>query len=336
MQFAVLVVLLAVHIRKPAVPDLPLCIQRHISGQFKNCARIGIGGSAAICGSVPAVELVVLTGKGVDIQGSVHTDLKALRLHTAFATIGVEGDGVEHTCSCRVLCRISSILFSSHNLRAPAGEGVAVVLVRSLICAALEGRHGALQIIFLSYDLTINYPSDMCAGLRNFRALFQQFIADRAVGVASVTGCRKRCFDRIANLRLVAGSGDHFNSGDRCAANRAFDARRMTGLGAGSGLFRNCNRSMSSRVDCFSLGCIANCAGVGLDTGVLTGGSGRDLALIPAVALGGNSRAGAYFLAAILAVGVAGVAILGAGCVLRVADFGIFMVAGLGSSPHTV
>ena len=54
------------------------------------------------------------------------------------------------------------------------------------------------------------------------------------------------------------------------------------------------------------------------------------------MSLGGNSRAGAYFLAAILAVGVAGVAILGAGCVLRVADFGIFMIAGLGSSPHTV
>ena len=54
------------------------------------------------------------------------------------------------------------------------------------------------------------------------------------------------------------------------------------------------------------------------------------------MSLGENSRAGAYFLAAILAVGVAGVAILGAGCVLRVADFGIFMIAGLGSSPHTV
>ena len=327
LQFAVLVVLLAVHIRKPAVPDLPLCIQRHISGQFKNCALIGIGGSAAIGGGVPADELVALTSKGVGIQGSVHTDFKALRLHTAFAAVGIEGDGVEHTGSFRVLCRISSILFSSHNLRAPAGEGVAVVLVRSLICAALEGRHGALQIIFLSYDLTINYPSDMCAGLRNFRALFQQFIADRAVGVASVTGCRKRCFDRIANLRLVASSRDHFNSGDRCAANRAFDARRMTGLGAGSGLFRNFNRSMSSRVDCFSLGCIANCAGVGLDTDVLTGGSGRDLALIPAVVLGGNSRAGAYFLAAILAVGVAGVAGLGAGCFLGITKFCVLMCA---------
>ena len=163
LQLAVLVILSAVHIRKPAVPELPLCIQRRISGQFKNCALIGIGGSAAICDSVPADEIVALTGKGVGIQGSVHTDFKALRLHTALAAVGIEGDGVELTGSCRVLCRISGILFSNHNLRAPAGEGVAVVLVRSLICAALEGRHGALQIIFLIYDLTINYPSDMCA-----------------------------------------------------------------------------------------------------------------------------------------------------------------------------
>ena len=54
------------------------------------------------------------------------------------------------------------------------------------------------------------------------------------------------------------------------------------------------------------------------------------------MSLSGNDLAGAYFLAAILAVGVAGVAGHGAGCVLRVADFGIFMIAGLGSSPHTV
>ena len=51
--------------------------------------------------------------------------------------------------------------------------------------------------------------------------------------------------------------------------------------------------------------------------------------------LSGNSRAGAYFLAAILAVGVAGIAGHGAGCVIRVADFGIFMIAGLGNFPHT-
>ena len=411
LQFTVLVVLLAVHIRKPAVPELPLCIQRHISGQFKNCALIGIGSAAAIGGGVPADELVVLTGKAVGIQGSIHTDFKALRLHTAFAAVGIEGDGVEHTGSCRVLCRISGILFSNHNLRTPAGEGVAVVVVRILIRTFLEGRHGALQIIFLSYDLVINYPSDMCAGLRNFLALFQQFIADRAVGVAGVTGCRKRRFDLIANLRLVTGSRDHFlfnndfvadravlalgqtrfrtgrslchvndfgvtlgrnlglcngdliadravlalslagfgasrlnsrindlgmalgrdfflgneysiadgavlafgqtslsagwslccidyfcvagrrdlfHTGENRITNGALRTGRMTSLGAGSGLFRNFNRGMPGCVDCFGLGCIANCAGVGLDTGVLTGRRGRDLALIPAVALGGN------------------------------------------------
>ena len=411
LQFTVLVVLLTVHIRKPAVPDLPLCIQRHIAGQFKNCASVRIGGSATICGGVPADELVVLTGKGVGIQGSIHTDFKALRLHTAFAAVGIEGDGVEHTGSCRVLCRISGILFSNHNLRTPAGEGVAVVLVRSLICAALEGRHGTLQIIFFCNDLAIDHPGDMCAGLRNFLALFQQFIADRAVGVAGVTGRRDRRLDRIADLlgvtlcrdhflfnndfvanramlafrqarlgagrslccvndfgvplgwnlslcnddliadgavlafalagfgagRLncrindlgmslgrnfflrneysiadgavlafgqtslragrslccidyfcVAGRGDLFHTGEDRITNGALRTGRMTSLGAGSGLFRNFNRSMPGCSDCFGLGCIANCAGVCLDAGILTGRSGRDLALIPTVALGGN------------------------------------------------
>ena len=411
LQFAVLVVLLAGCILKPTVPELPLCIQRHISGQLKDRAFIGIGSAATIGGGVPAGELVVLTGKGVGIQGSVHTDLKGLSCHLAHTTIGVEGDGVEHTGSCRVLCRISSILFSNHDLRTPTGEGVAVAIVRSLIRAAPEGRHSALQIIFLCCDLAINHPSDMCAGLGGFLTLFQQLIADRAVGVAGVTGCRKRCFDRIANLRLMAGSrnhflfnsdfiangamlafrqarlgagrclccinnfgmalgrnlslcnedliahravltlglagrragrlncrindlgmslgGDHFlcneysiadgavlafgqtslgagsrnsrvndfgmarrrdlfHAGYRSAADGALRTSFMTSLGAGSGLFRNFNRGMPGCIDCFGLGCIANCAGVGLDTGIFTGRRGRDLAIIPAVALGGD------------------------------------------------
>ena len=45
------------------------------------------------------------------------------------------------------------------------------------------------------------------------------------------------------------------------------------------------------------------------------------------VSLGGNSRAGAYFLAAILAVGVAGVAGLGAGCFLGITKFCVRMCA---------
>ena len=45
------------------------------------------------------------------------------------------------------------------------------------------------------------------------------------------------------------------------------------------------------------------------------------------MSLGGNSRAGAYFLAAILAVGVAGVAGLGAGCFLGITKFCVLMCA---------
>ena len=292
----------------------------------------------------------------------------------------------------------------------------------------------------------------MCAGLRNFLALFQQFIADRAVGVAGVTGCRKRRFDRIANLRLVTGSRDHFLFNNDFVANRAMlafrQARlgagrslccvndfgvplgwnlclcnddliadgavlalslaglgagrlncrindlgmslggdhflrnedfvadravlalgqtslragrslccidyfcvagrrdlfhtgedrltngalrtgRMTSLGAGSGLFRNFNRSMSSCVDCFGLGCIANCAGVGLDTGVLTGRRGRDLALIPAVALGGNLFLRFDHRSADRATGTVRQAGIGAGRFL--ARNGFFLVAGRGN-----
>ena len=85
------------HIRKPAVPELPLREQRHISIQLKNSALIGIGSAAAIGGGIPADELVALTGEGVGIQGSVHTDLKGLSCHLAHTAIGIEGDGVKHT-----------------------------------------------------------------------------------------------------------------------------------------------------------------------------------------------------------------------------------------------
>ena len=53
------------------------------------------------------------------------------------------------------------------------------------------------------------------------------------------------------------------------------------------------------------------------------------------MSLGGNSRAGAYFLAAILAVGVAGVAGLGAGCFLGITKFCVLMCARR-AAPDTV
>ena len=71
---------------------------------------------------------------------------------------------------------------------------------------------------------------------------------------------------------------------------------------------------MTGSSDCFCFGFIANRAGVGLDTGIFTGRSGRDLALIPLV-----SRCG-YFLhagesrAADRALRAGFVSGLGAGC----------------------
>ena len=113
-------------------------------------------------------------------------------------------------------------------------------------------------------------------------------IADGAVlafGQTSLSaGWSLCCIDYFC----VAGHGDIFHTRENRITNGALRTGCMTSLGAGSGLFRNFNRSMSSRVDCFGPGCIANCAGVGLDTGILTGRRGRDLALIPAVTLGGN------------------------------------------------
>ena len=291
---------------------------------------------------------------------------------------------------------------------APTGKFIVAFAAGKGICVqddifTLGNALGHLRIVI--------HERDGHAGLRNFRALFQQFIADRAVGVAGVTGCRKRRLLRVTNFlgvtlgrdhflfnndfvadgavlalgqaslgtgsrnsriddlgvgdggnrllcnkNLIAdeavlalgqagfgagrldgrvdnlgmtlggdfllcnddlvadravltlgqaslgagrcncrvddlgmtGCGDLFHAGENCIADRALGTRRVTGFLAGSGLFRNFNRSMSSRVDCFGLGCIANCAGVGLDTGVLTGRRGRDHAGIPAVTLGGN------------------------------------------------
>ena len=78
----------------------------------------------------------------------------------------------------------------------------------------------------------------MCAGLGGFLTLFQQLIADRAIGVAGVTGRRKRCFDRIANLWLVAGSREYFLLLDNFVTNRAVRTLGQARLGAGRGLCR--------------------------------------------------------------------------------------------------
>ena len=192
------------------------------------------------------------------------------------------------------------------------------------------------------------------------------FVANRA-GVGLDTGIfTSRSGRDLALIPLVSRCGNFLHAGESLAADRAFFAGFMTSLGAGCGLLGNFNGSMTGSIDCFGFGFVANRAGVGLDAGIFTGRSGRDLALVPAVSrcgnhclchenliadramfafglagfgagrlnrrindygvsLGGNSLAGAYFLAAILAVGIAGVAWLGAGCFLGITKFCVLM-----------
>ena len=183
-----------------------------------------------------------------------------------------------------------------------------------------------------------------------------------------LAGCGAGGCNSFVDHLGMTRSRNLFNSGDRCAANRAFDARRMTGFRAGGRLFSNINRRMTGCIKHFGLGFAANSTSVSLDTGIAAGRGSRNYALVPAMtlrrnfflcnkhfianramfafglagcgagscnsfvddlgmSLGGNSRAGAYFLAAILAVGVAGVAGLGAGCVLGIANFCVRMCA---------
>ena len=113
-------------------------------------------------------------------------------------------------------------------------------------------------------------------------------IADGAVlafGQTSLSaGWSLCCIDYFC----VAGRRDFFHTGENRITNGALRTGCMTSLSAGCGLFSNLNGSVTGSSDCFCFGFIANRAGVGLDTGIFTGRSGRDHALIPLVSLRGN------------------------------------------------
>ena len=129
--------------------------------------------------------------------------------------------------------------------------------------------------------------------------------------------------------------GDFFQAGEDRTANRALRAGLMAGLGAGGRFFGDLNRRVAGRVDglCFCL--IAARAGKRLDTGVFTSRSGRDHTIVPSVAKRGNDLAVCDLFVTILAAGVAGVARLGAGSLLRTAKLRILMRARL-SAPDAV
>ena len=122
----------------------------------------------------------------------------------------------------------------------------------------------------------------------NFLLCNDDLVADGAVlalGLAGFGAGGLNC--RVDDLSVPL-RGYFLHARESLAADRAFFAGFMTSLGAGCGLLGNFNGSMTGSSDCFCFGFVANRADVGLDTGILTGRRGRDLALIPTVALGGN------------------------------------------------
>ena len=95
-QFTVLVVLLAVHIRKPAVPELPLCVEGGVLGQINSCT-IRIGGAGAIGFGVPTREVVAFTGERVCVQCGIRFCIYGLWVHRTFdrvfrVSVGFKGN----------------------------------------------------------------------------------------------------------------------------------------------------------------------------------------------------------------------------------------------------
>ena len=127
--------------------------------------------------------------------------------------------------------------------------------------------------------------------------------------------CAGRLDCRVNDHGVPLG-GDFFQAGEDRTANRALRAGLMAGLGASGRFFGDLNRRVAGRVDGLCFGLMAARAGKRLDAGVFTSRSGRDHTIVPSVAKRGNDLAVCDLIVTILAVGVAGVARLGAGSVL--------------------
>ena len=159
--------------------------------------------------------------------------------------------------------------------------------------------------------------------------------ADGAVLALRLTGLGAGGLGCGVNDHGVPLGGDLFQAGEDRTANRALRAGLMAGLGAGGRFFGDLNRRVAGRVDGLCFGLIAARAGKRPDTGVFTSRSGRDHTIVPSVAKRGNDLAVCDLFVTILAVGVAGVARLGAGSLLRTAKLRILMRARL-SAPDAV
>ena len=158
---------------------------------------------------------------------------------------------------------------------------------------------------------------------RNLFLRYKHFIANRAMFAFGLAGGGAgSCNSFVDHLGMPLGR-NHFQAGEGCAADGALRTRLVAGLGAGGRLLRHVNDGVAGGSDCIGLGCIANCAGVGLDTGVLTGRRGRNHAFVPAVALGLNGFTLDDLLAANGADCITGIAIRSAGSFDCITDLGL-------------
>ena len=186
-----------------------------------------------------------------------------------------------------------------------------------LACRLARLRAGCL-------DCRINHFRVALRG--NFLLSNGDHITDGAMLTLGLAGLGAgRCNCRINDLGVALG-GDYFLRNEDFVTDGAVLALGQAGFGTGRLDGRVSDFGVAGGSDCFGLGCIANCAGVGLGTGVLTGRRGRDLALIPAVALGLNGFTLGDFFVADGADCITGVAVLGAGGILLVDHLGERMV----------
>ena len=265
---------------------------------------------------------------------------------------------------------IDGIFAYGSKLLIPTLELVTVVLILVLlrILAGILGN-GSLKNRISAQDTTILVlPSDSDSGLGNLRALLDQFIADRAVGVAGVTGRCERRLDLITEFLRVPLRGNLFLCNKNLVADGAVLALCLAGFGAGGGdcrvddlsvsLGRNdllCNDDLIADRAVLALGLAGRGAGggdcrvddLGVSLRVNHFLSNKNLVADRAVfafgqsgfrAGGGDCRVGdlgvsrcrnrltvADLLIAVLAVGIAGIAILGASGGFRVADLGVLV-----------
>ena len=166
---------------------------------------------------------------------------------------------------------------------------------------------------------------DLGMSLRgNLCLCHENLIADGAVLAFRLAGLGTGGLNRRVDDLGVTLRGNLLHAGKNCVTLRALGTGFVSGVSAGCGLFGNINGSMTSSIDRFGSGCVADRAGVGHDTGIFTGRSGRNLAVIPTVSLRGNlclCHENLIADRAVLALGLTGFCAGGGDC--RVDDLGV-------------